>query len=185
MPPCVHTDTTGAPVSRADSTQDNLGWNNFIKGKIAKEWCQAQAQYCRDIPDIPAHNSITQSTSIFVDVWNARNAHLHSEMENTNNNVLDIQVQKAYALEDSMSTSDRLLFYMDLTEHLKSSSKSKQLWLESVKIAVHDFTIVNKRMPSQCVITDFFHNTPTDTQNTPQEQQQWHDADIAYVPALI
>eukprot|EP00957_Ditylum_brightwellii_P039903 3020987-Ditylum_brightwellii.AAC.1 len=84
-----------------------------------------------------------------------------------------------------MSTSNRLLFHKDLTEHLKSSLKSKQLWLESVKIAVHDFTIVNKRMPSQRAITDFFCNTPTATQNTPQEHQQWYDADTAYVPALI
>eukprot|EP00957_Ditylum_brightwellii_P152829 11632973-Ditylum_brightwellii.AAC.1 len=84
-----------------------------------------------------------------------------------------------------MSTSNRLLFYKDLTEHLKSSPKSKQLWLESVKIAIHDFTIVNKRTPSQRAITDFFYNTLTTTQNTPQEHQQWQDADTAYVPALI
>eukprot|EP00957_Ditylum_brightwellii_P115190 8784966-Ditylum_brightwellii.AAC.1 len=56
MQPCVPTDTTGALVSRADSTQGNLGWNNFMKGRIAKGWCQAQAQYCRDMPDRPAHN---------------------------------------------------------------------------------------------------------------------------------
>eukprot|EP00957_Ditylum_brightwellii_P095199 7250358-Ditylum_brightwellii.AAC.1 len=77
-PPRVLLDATGALVSRADSTKDDIGWNNFIKGRIAKEWCQAQAQYCRDMPDIPAHNSITWSTKlikaiwlIFVNVWNA------------------------------------------------------------------------------------------------------------------
>eukprot|EP00957_Ditylum_brightwellii_P204893 15341256-Ditylum_brightwellii.AAC.1 len=132
MPPRVPTGATGALVSRADSTQDDLGWNNFIKGRIVKEWCQAQAQYCRDMPDRPAHNSITWSTKlikaiwlIFVDVWNAWNAHLHTEMENTTNNILDKQGWKAYTLEHSMSTSNRLLFHMDLTECLKSSPKSK------------------------------------------------------------
>eukprot|EP00957_Ditylum_brightwellii_P082938 6305592-Ditylum_brightwellii.AAC.1 len=84
-------------------------------------------------------------------------------MENTNNNILDIQFQKAFALEHSMSTIDRLLFHMDLTERLQSSPESKQLWLESVKIAVHDFKIVNKRTQSQCVITDFFSNISTTT----------------------
>eukprot|EP00957_Ditylum_brightwellii_P174621 13295735-Ditylum_brightwellii.AAC.1 len=106
-------------------------------------------------------------------------------MENTNNNILDIQVRKAYALEHSMSASNRLLFHMDLTERLKSSLGSKRLWLESVKIAVHDFKIVNKRTSSQRVITDFFSNTSTTIQNTPQEHEQWYDADTPYVPALI
>eukprot|EP00957_Ditylum_brightwellii_P192074 14621809-Ditylum_brightwellii.AAC.2 len=93
-------------------------------------------------------------------------------MENTNNNILDIQVQKAYALDHSMSTSNRLLFHMDLTERMKSSPESKWLWLKIVKIAVHDFKVVNKRTPSQCVITDFFSNTSTTTQDTPQEHEQ-------------
>eukprot|EP00957_Ditylum_brightwellii_P063320 4805651-Ditylum_brightwellii.AAC.1 len=84
-----------------------------------------------------------------------------------------------------MSTSDRLLFHMDLTERLKSSPESKRLWLESVKIAVHDFKIVNKRTPSQRWITDFFSNTSTTTQDTPQEHEQWCNADTAFVPALI
>eukprot|EP00957_Ditylum_brightwellii_P034096 2583651-Ditylum_brightwellii.AAC.1 len=110
-PPCVPTDATG---------------------RIAKEWCQEQDQYCRGMPDMPVHDSITWSTklikaiwSIFVDVWNACSAHLHTEMENTNNNALDKQVRKAYALEHSMSTSNRLLFHTELTEHLKSSPESK------------------------------------------------------------
>eukprot|EP00957_Ditylum_brightwellii_P186749 14220254-Ditylum_brightwellii.AAC.1 len=116
---------------RADSAQVDIG-NNFIKERIVKDWCLVQAQYCRDMPDRPTHNSIIWFTklikalwSIFVDVWNAQNAHLHTEMENTNNNIHDIQVRKAYALEHSMSTSNILLFHMDLTERLQSSPKSK------------------------------------------------------------
>eukprot|EP00957_Ditylum_brightwellii_P134916 10286649-Ditylum_brightwellii.AAC.1 len=74
---------------------------------------------------------------------------------------------------------------MDLTERLQSSPESKQLLLESVKIAVHDFKIVHKCTPSQQVITDFFSNISTTTQDTPQEHKQWNDADTAFIPSLI
>eukprot|EP00957_Ditylum_brightwellii_P036143 2738515-Ditylum_brightwellii.AAC.1 len=179
-------------VIRAAEGQNDMGWHNFIKGQIVKDQCLAQANYCRDMPNRPTHNPNTLSTklikalwSIFVDVLNARNSHLHTEMENTNNNIHNIQVWKVFALEHSMSTSNRLLFHMDLIERIHSSPKSKQLWLESVKIAVHDFKRVHKHTPSQCVITDFFSNISTTTQGTPQEHEQWNDVDTAFVPSLI
>eukprot|EP00957_Ditylum_brightwellii_P064976 4929142-Ditylum_brightwellii.AAC.1 len=98
------------------------------------------------MPNKPSFDATTWSTkcikaiwSIFVDIWNARNTHLHTEITDTNKNILDRQVQKAFALKHSMLASDRLLFHLDLTKRLKSSPESKRLWLESVKIAVHDF----------------------------------------------
>eukprot|EP00957_Ditylum_brightwellii_P028111 2122177-Ditylum_brightwellii.AAC.1 len=84
-----------------------------------------------------------------------------------------------------MFASDRLLFHVDLTDWLKSSLEAKQLWLESIRIAVHDFTIVHKRTPSQHIITDFFHSNSQHAQPKSQKQQYWQDADIVPVPALI
>eukprot|EP00957_Ditylum_brightwellii_P052449 3977546-Ditylum_brightwellii.AAC.1 len=83
-----------------------------------------------------------------------------------------------------MFASDRLLFYLDLTEHLRTSPESKRLWLESVKIVAHDFKVVHKQTPGQSVITDFFNRTATE-QITPAEQQSWQDTDMTYIPALI
>eukprot|EP00957_Ditylum_brightwellii_P091122 6937641-Ditylum_brightwellii.AAC.1 len=83
-----------------------------------------------------------------------------------------------------MFASDRLLFHLDLTERLKTSPESKQLWLESVKIAVHDFKVVHKRTPAQSIITDFFNRKATE-QITMAEQQKWQDTDMTYIPALI
>eukprot|EP00957_Ditylum_brightwellii_P090701 6908229-Ditylum_brightwellii.AAC.1 len=83
-----------------------------------------------------------------------------------------------------MFASDRLLFHLDLTDRLKTSPESKQLWLESVKIAVHDFKVVHKQTPAQSVITDFFNRTATE-QITPTEQQNWQDTDMTYTPTLI
>eukprot|EP00957_Ditylum_brightwellii_P050231 3809040-Ditylum_brightwellii.AAC.1 len=65
-------------------------------------------------------------------------------MDDTTNLVMDKQVRKAFALKHSMFTSDRLLFSTPLTEQLQTSHECKQLWLESVQIAVHDFIVVHK-----------------------------------------
>eukprot|EP00957_Ditylum_brightwellii_P134090 10223150-Ditylum_brightwellii.AAC.1 len=47
-----------------------------------------------------------------------------------------------------MSASDCLLFHTDLEDHLKSTPESKQLWLESVCIAVYDFTVTAPNQPT-------------------------------------
>eukprot|EP00957_Ditylum_brightwellii_P169592 12908173-Ditylum_brightwellii.AAC.1 len=107
-------------------------------------------------------------------------------MENTTQSVLDKQVKKAYALKHSMFASDRLLFQLDMKDRLQASSESKQLWLESIRIAVHDFCVVHNRMPSQRAITDFF---PTVTPDSPvinkEDPHEFINNDIANIPALI
>eukprot|EP00957_Ditylum_brightwellii_P093335 7107424-Ditylum_brightwellii.AAC.1 len=78
MPPRIPGDTPSAILSDAVETQCYLSWDNFMKGRIAKELCQAQAQYCRDMSTKFTFDSTTWSTkmikaiwSIFVDIWNA------------------------------------------------------------------------------------------------------------------
>eukprot|EP00957_Ditylum_brightwellii_P122461 9338353-Ditylum_brightwellii.AAC.1 len=128
MPPRIPWDATGVILSDAVETQGYLSWDNFMKEMIGKEWCQVQAQYCRDMPIKSTFDSTTWSTklikaiwSIFINIWNARNAHLHTEMAQTTNNILDKQVRKAFALKHSMFASDHLLFSINLTEWLMSS----------------------------------------------------------------
>eukprot|EP00957_Ditylum_brightwellii_P011622 878190-Ditylum_brightwellii.AAC.1 len=85
-----------------------------------------------------------------------------------------------------MFASDRLLFSINLSKQLGSSPESKRLWLKAVKIAVHDFTVVHKRTLSHRVVTNFFSNTISHQSQQPcQDQQHWHDADTAHIPALI
>eukprot|EP00957_Ditylum_brightwellii_P000681 53670-Ditylum_brightwellii.AAC.1 len=105
-----------------------------MKGRISHHWCKAQAAYCNSFPRLKRFNRQTWSIklikaiwAIFVDVWNTRNAHLHTDMDHQTQNVLDKQVKKASALKQSMSASDRLLFHTDLKDRLKSSLESKRL----------------------------------------------------------
>eukprot|EP00957_Ditylum_brightwellii_P084018 6386903-Ditylum_brightwellii.AAC.1 len=164
-----------------------------MKGRVAKQWSQAQAEYCRSLPrskKYDPHRWITTLIktiwTMFVDVWNARNVHLHTDMENNTKSVLDIQVKKAYALKHSMFASDQLLFQLDMTDRLQSSSESKQLWLESIRIAVHDFRVVHNRIPSQREITDFFSTVTSDNPDTNQEElHEFFNNDMAHIPELI
>eukprot|EP00957_Ditylum_brightwellii_P135169 10305778-Ditylum_brightwellii.AAC.1 len=153
-PPCIPSDSTGEVLRDAVDTQYDLGWNKFMKGQVAKQWSQAQAEYCRSLPRSKKLDSHKWTTTlikaiwtILVDVWNARNEHLHTDMEHTTQSVLDKQVRKAYALKHSMVASDRLLFQLDMKDRLQSSPESKRLWLESIRITVHDFLVVHKHMP--------------------------------------
>eukprot|EP00957_Ditylum_brightwellii_P050644 3839379-Ditylum_brightwellii.AAC.1 len=43
MPPFIPRDATGVILSDAVKNQGYLSWDNFMKGRIAKEWYQAQA----------------------------------------------------------------------------------------------------------------------------------------------
>eukprot|EP00957_Ditylum_brightwellii_P084310 6410523-Ditylum_brightwellii.AAC.1 len=85
-----------------------------------------------------------------------------------------------------MSASDHLLFHLDLEDHLKLSPESKQLWLESVRIAVHDFTVVHKRMPSQQTVTNFFSTVQTgpNQPTSPNDLHLYNNANTAPIPAL-
>eukprot|EP00957_Ditylum_brightwellii_P175749 13382803-Ditylum_brightwellii.AAC.1 len=127
-PPCLLTDSTGSIVLNDVETQGHLSWDNFMKGRTAFKWCWAQAQYCRDMPNHSGLDHATWSTklikaiwSVFVNIWNARNAQLHTELAQSLNNILKKQVQKAFVLKHLVFTSDHLLFSTDLDTQLKSS----------------------------------------------------------------
>eukprot|EP00957_Ditylum_brightwellii_P050645 3839380-Ditylum_brightwellii.AAC.1 len=193
IPPRIPRDATSVILSDVVKTQGYLSWENFMKGRIAKEWYQAQAQYCRDMPIKSTFDSTTWSTmlikaiwSIFIDIWNAHNTHVHTEIVQTTNNILDKQVQKAFALKHSMFASDRLLFSINSTKRLRSFPESKHLWLKAVKISVYDFMVVHKRTLSQRAMTNFFSSTASHQSKQPcRDQRHWQDADTAHIPALI
>ena len=192
-PPRIPSDSIGDTLRDAIDTQRDLGWQNFMKGRVAKHWTQAQGVYCQALPRPLKHDPhrwniklIKSIWTIFVDVWNARNAHLHTDMENNTQCVLDKQVKKAYALKHSMFASDRLLFQLDVTDRLQTSPESKRLWLESIRIAVHDFRVVHNRIPSQRTITEYFSTTTMDTQDSNQDgHHEFSNNDAAHIPALI
>eukprot|EP00957_Ditylum_brightwellii_P054824 4155066-Ditylum_brightwellii.AAC.1 len=62
-------------------------------------------------------------------------------MAESHSSTLDKQVRQAFSLQQSMFATDQLLFHMPLADRLSTSTESKMLWLQSVSIAVYDFTV--------------------------------------------
>eukprot|EP00957_Ditylum_brightwellii_P206164 15347098-Ditylum_brightwellii.AAC.1 len=98
LPPRIPTDSTGLKLYNAVETQYDLGWNNFMKGRIAKQWCTTQATSCCSFPKPKDFDDRQWTTklikaiwTLFIDIWTARNAHLHTDMENQTTNILDNQ----------------------------------------------------------------------------------------------
>jgi len=96
--------------------------------------------------------------------------HLHTPMGNSSSSDLNKRVKYAYStLRHAMIKSDQFLFAKSLQERLDMSASSKLAWLEAVRIAEHNFTVINKRSPLQCTITELFEaqttNTNTNTTN--------------------
>eukprot|EP00957_Ditylum_brightwellii_P031826 2413167-Ditylum_brightwellii.AAC.1 len=76
-------------------------------------------------------------------------------MADPNSTFLNKQVRKAFALQHSIAEIDQLLFHMPLQDRLQCNHDAKAMWLESVNIAVHDFTVTHGQSPSQLIITSF------------------------------
>eukprot|EP00957_Ditylum_brightwellii_P138687 10571142-Ditylum_brightwellii.AAC.1 len=80
---------------------------------------------------------------------------------------------------------------MPLHDRMNYSDESKALWLESVHIAVHNFTIVHKHTPQQWVMTDFFQcrrqseDGDSSKSNGNMTGQGNNVGEIEYIPVLI
>eukprot|EP00957_Ditylum_brightwellii_P175363 13349533-Ditylum_brightwellii.AAC.1 len=88
-----------------------------------------------------------------------------------------------------MFKTDQLLFHMPLQDQLKYHHDAKDMWLESMKIAVHDFTVVHEQSPSQPTITSFFQHTTQDTQpqlmNINEQVTNNTEDDTDFMPSMI
>eukprot|EP00957_Ditylum_brightwellii_P016392 1232818-Ditylum_brightwellii.AAC.1 len=159
-------------------TQNKIGWDNFIKDWICIKWKFAQHMFKETMSSFGGYDKMVWSSkvinalwNVFCLIWNVKNAHLHTEMETARSSTTDLQVCKAFSLEHSMSTSNQLLFYMPLHEHLQTSKGSKTMWLRSVHIAVNDLTIVHKCAPSQRTTTNFFQPQAIEINSSPTNIQ--------------
>eukprot|EP00957_Ditylum_brightwellii_P056784 4303627-Ditylum_brightwellii.AAC.1 len=130
-----------------------IGWNNFMKGPTSIKWKAAQKMYTDTLPastnskefnkDLWSSRVVTEIRSIFQLIWNAQSAHLHKEMTDTHSTFLNEQVRKYFAFQHFMAETNQLLFHMPLQDQLQYNHDAKAMWLESVNIVFHDFTVTH------------------------------------------
>eukprot|EP00957_Ditylum_brightwellii_P095798 7298689-Ditylum_brightwellii.AAC.1 len=108
---------------------------------------------------------------------------LHNATETLPTTTLNEQITRAYhTLAHEMFKQDTPLFARDLKDMMTMHSTAKQLWLQAVNIAVHNYTIIYKHTPAQHQITQYF--TQPNRDNDPQDNNQpvklEHTPDWAY-----
>eukprot|EP00957_Ditylum_brightwellii_P009194 695497-Ditylum_brightwellii.AAC.1 len=67
--PRFPTDITGTKLCNTVETQHDLGWNDFMKGRIAKQWCAAQAAYCHSFPKPKEFDECQWTTKLIKAIW--------------------------------------------------------------------------------------------------------------------
>eukprot|EP00957_Ditylum_brightwellii_P060317 4580463-Ditylum_brightwellii.AAC.1 len=167
------------------------------KGRVSKQWSSVQGTFYAHMPDkckprsfneeIWSLKLITTIWNIFCEVWNVRNACLHAEMKKEPSPLIDKQVKKVYMLKHSMFSTDRLLFSKSLYNRLNTSHEFKVHWFASVRVAVHDFTVVCKRLPLQRVLNEFLNavNNADVSQNYDQQVQNVSHEENRLLPKLV
>ena len=195
--PTVHSDHLGDTLHLALKQQADIGWNNFAKGRISKEWGATQQIFYDQFYPTSSYNAehwmgklITAIWTVFRTIWNSRNAHLHWSLDSELSSNLNKEITQAFRLySHSVSETDSLLFSKPISELLKMSKPSKQTWLASIQIAVHDFLIIRKQTPTQWAITKFFIPTPPEITTTstelPTDTTTWIDSDPWDGPDLV
>eukprot|EP00957_Ditylum_brightwellii_P211228 15365920-Ditylum_brightwellii.AAC.3 len=166
----IHCDNLGHNLRLVLEEQVDIGWENFVKGRVSEWWGKSQEIFYNDVYSLSNYKKeqwtaqlTTGVWQIFYNVWKACNAHLHSPLGTDNKSYLNKCIRHAYGtLSHAMSWTDSLLFSTPLHDQLEISDMSKIAWLEAVKIAEHDFTVINKQSLCQHAITEMFQAQETE-----------------------
>ena len=82
--PHIDTSTIGDLISKAEREQEEIGWGNFLCGRLSKKWSEAQnvhnhrlKQLDPDTKTIPTSSLIKQLWSVRLALWRNRNEKKH------------------------------------------------------------------------------------------------------------
>eukprot|EP00957_Ditylum_brightwellii_P208430 15357400-Ditylum_brightwellii.AAC.1 len=67
--PRIPTDITGTKLCNTTETQHDLGWNNLMKDRIAKQWCVAQAAYYQSFPRSKEFDECQWTINLIKAIW--------------------------------------------------------------------------------------------------------------------
>eukprot|EP00957_Ditylum_brightwellii_P006050 458112-Ditylum_brightwellii.AAC.1 len=71
MPPRIPCNKLGDYLTDAVASQQELGWDNFLKGRITSAWGETQAVHLRTFyPTSTQHTRLQWKKSLVVLIWN-------------------------------------------------------------------------------------------------------------------
>ena len=127
--------------------QEEIGWSNFFKGRMAKEWGVVQGQYYNtlDLPESQAYktgvwwtaNLIRQITYFSLNQWQIRNDFLHKEKVETVYNQERSELRKRmrwwYRQESKMSRAMKKYFKKTFLERGKECNQNLACWIDTLE----------------------------------------------------
>ena len=142
------TDNIGQLTYQAFQEQQQIGWDQAIRGCWSKKWGQANGLYCisrMDQGDMDTHarwmSSLVKSMWQYgIDQWIGRNEYVYGKTKEDQlqkkNQEVNAQIRRMHQTDrKQVRRHDRHLFDMSATKRMEQTLERKQKWIECVNTA--------------------------------------------------
>ena len=151
-------------LRKAISDQEQIGWDNAIKGYLSVEWRYlAETSLYENTKDTQDGKGISTLRGILLafhmlsqQLWKARNQVLHVSHDTELRNIREIEVaeiRKLHSRPEKIRAGDRHYCEQPLTTILQMAPSSRQRWLRYMRMARTRMSLEGKR---QLLMTSFF-----------------------------
>ena len=146
-------DTIGRITHMAFFEQEQLGWEQALRGRLSKKWGEAQDQYYKDRYPDQLQTGDTWTTRVITalwdyskDIWMERNSAYHGvdddEARLKRSDDLNDLIVRSYQLDrHHVALAHTQLFTPPMTSTLNQHDDAKRSWLRSVDAALTGYRI--------------------------------------------
>jgi hypothetical protein len=167
--------TPEGEINKAIDDQNEIGWDNFIRGRLSNRWESIQSQRYtatkakekhRD-PTIWATSLITTMWEGLIKTWESRNEDQHGRDETTKASKerasLKRRLATIYELQPQLESEDRRFFKLHEEEWDERTNKEMIEWLTIAEPLTNEgITRARSKVRNQSRITSYFERRPRD-----------------------
>jgi len=135
--------THHAPIQQAFEQQCEIGWDEFLRGRISSKWGATVNEYYRNMNLNQYHSDKTWETKvihstwqIFLQTWQARNNLLHGADDTENRAIqsrdIDQQIRNAYRLDRECIAPQHQGLFTTVDATISKPLDIKMKWLHSI-----------------------------------------------------
>lgn len=140
-------------IETAFNMQCTIGWDEFMRGRICKQWGDIIAQHYYHTEAPSSRNRATWEQrilksiwKIFDSTWTARNSLIHgidqSENDKIHESTIDADIEEAYRSDQhNIDINDTSIFHTPMYILIQKSLDFKRAWLKSLYIAKKQWAI--------------------------------------------
>jgi hypothetical protein len=135
------TDNVASSIRQAIQEQTTIGWENFLRGFVSKQWAEAQRWHCHEThqdfhPNAWAPGLIKTIWDYSLALWDDRNNTLHNGTAVAGTSLEELtrnQIRDLYGEQDIFPSKDKdVYFHVPLQERLNRPRRQNMIWLKQV-----------------------------------------------------